>query len=75
MSFPTLFMVHPYGTNGMCRVGPRNWRDLNVEAGTTAITFQQFLLVRKLLEEFEDFGILRDVSATSTVIASKYMLT
>ena len=43
-------------------VGPSNWRDLTVEVGITAITLQQFLLVRKLLEEFEDYGILADVS-------------
>lgn len=45
-----------------CSVGPSNWRDLTVEVGITAITLQQFLLVRKILEEFEDFGILADVS-------------
>lgn len=45
-------------------VGPSNWRDLTVEVGITAITLQQFLLVRKLLEEFEDYGILADVSFT-----------
>ncbi|KAF8476212.1 hypothetical protein BDZ91DRAFT_819063 [Kalaharituber pfeilii] len=42
-------------------VGPNNWRDLTVEVGITAITLQQFLLVRKILEEFEDYGILSDV--------------
>lgn len=42
-------------------VGPNNWRNLTVEVGITAITLQQFLLVRKVLEEFEDYGILADV--------------
>lgn len=42
-------------------VGPNNWRDLTVEVGITAITLQQFLLVRKVLEEFSDYGILADV--------------
>ncbi|KAI5801551.1 hypothetical protein DFH27DRAFT_557170 [Peziza echinospora] len=42
-------------------VGPNNWRDLTVEVGITAITLQQFLLVRKVLEEFEDYGILSEV--------------
>ncbi|RPB19444.1 hypothetical protein L211DRAFT_814567 [Terfezia boudieri ATCC MYA-4762] len=42
-------------------VGPNNWRDLTVEVGITAITLQQFLLVRKILEEFSDYGILADI--------------
>ncbi|KAI9769426.1 MAG: RNA polymerase II mediator complex subunit [Geoglossum simile] len=57
-------------------VGPNNWRDLTIEVGISAITADQFAVIRRILEEFEDFSILADVlkmvssSDNSTVLAS-----
>jgi len=45
----------------MHRLGESNWKDLTVEVGISAITLSQFLLVRRVLEEFEDFGLLSEV--------------
>lgn len=43
------------------RLGESNWKDLTVEVGISAVTLPQFLLVRRVLEEFEDFGLLSEV--------------
>ncbi|KAI9776029.1 MAG: RNA polymerase II mediator complex subunit [Geoglossum umbratile] len=57
-------------------VGPNNWRDLTIEVGISAITADQFAIIRRILEDFEDFSILADVlkiassSDNSTVLAS-----
>jgi mediator of RNA polymerase II transcription subunit 12, fungi type len=57
-------------------VGPNNWRDLTIEVGISAITAEQFSIIRHILEDFEDFSILADVlkmassSDNSTVLAS-----
>ncbi|KAH0543775.1 hypothetical protein FGG08_001957 [Glutinoglossum americanum] len=57
-------------------VGPNNWRDLTIEVGISAITAEQFTIIRHILVDFEDFSILADVlkmassSDNSTVLAS-----
>lgn len=43
-------------------VGRDNWRDLSIEVGISAITLPQFTMIRKVLEECEDFIVLADVS-------------
>ncbi|RPB09459.1 hypothetical protein P167DRAFT_560154 [Morchella conica CCBAS932] len=42
-------------------VGRDNWRDLSVEVGITAVTTGQFVLLRGLLEMFQDMAVLVDV--------------
>lgn len=42
-------------------VGRDNWRDLSVEVGITAVTTNQFILLRQLLEQFCDMGVLVEV--------------
>ncbi|KAI9860017.1 MAG: RNA polymerase II mediator complex subunit [Trichoglossum hirsutum] len=57
-------------------VGPNNWRDLTIEVGISAITVEQFTVIRRILEDFDDFSILADVlkmassSDNSIVLAS-----
>lgn len=42
-------------------VGRDNWRDLSVEVGITAVSTTQFVLLRGLLELFQDMAVLVDV--------------
>lgn len=42
-------------------VGRDNWRDLSVEVGITAVTTNQFILLRQLLEQFRDLSVLVEV--------------
>ncbi|KAI9840466.1 MAG: RNA polymerase II mediator complex subunit, partial [Thelocarpon superellum] len=57
-------------------VGPANWKDLTVEAGTSAISITDLTRVRQALEQMQDFSILADVlklvatSNNATVLAS-----
>ncbi|KAI9819203.1 MAG: RNA polymerase II mediator complex subunit [Pycnora praestabilis] len=47
-------------------VGPSNWKDLSVEVGTSALTVPQFVAVRSILEDLEDYTILADVLKSVT---------